>query len=103
VENSENKDIEFDVLGFKIKFRHEEDGESNIAVSDVIACVSNEAKNLRDQHSNLKSGEIAILVALKMAEQKLSLEKEYQENIDKLQVTAKDALGYIEQVSPSRT
>ena len=102
MENRENKDLEFDVLGFKIKFRPEEEEESNIAVSDIISFVSQEAKNISEFHPTLSRGEVAILMALKMAKEKLSLEREYQENIDKLQTTAKDALQYIEEVSPSQ-
>ena len=102
MENRENKDLEFDVLGFKIKFRPDEEEESNIAVSDVISFVSQEARNMSELYPNLGRGEVAILMALKMAKDKLSLEKEYQENIDKLQTTAQDALQYIEEVSPSQ-
>jgi hypothetical protein len=49
----------------------------------------------------LSQSQVAVLLALKFAGEKLALEKEYRENIRLLRTTAADALQYIEEVSPT--
>ena len=49
---------------------------------------------------SLDKGKVAILVALQMAAQKLSLEEEYRDNVEQMQAFAKNALNLIEEVTP---
>ena len=86
----------FDILGFKLKVRSDEN-EQLINAKDVSQIVRDEAYSLKEKSPNLSNGEIAILLALKYAKEKLVLEKEYETNIQELQNTAKDALARIEE------
>ena len=85
----------FDILGFKLKVRSDEN-EQMINAKDVAQIVRDEAFSLKEKSPNLKNGEIAILMALKYAKEKMVLENEYKTNILELQNTAKEALTTIE-------
>ena len=54
-----------------------------------------------NQSPGLSQSQVAVLLALKFAGEKLALEKEYRENINQLRATAADALQFIEDVSPT--
>ena len=90
----------FDILGFKLKVRSDEI-EQTVNAVDVVQQVRNEAFSLKQKSPDLSNGEIAILLALKYAQEKLVLEKEYQTNIQELQDTARDALQKIEETQIS--
>lgn len=90
----------FEVLGQKLKLKRDEllDG---IGPSDIVGFVQTEALKLINSSPQLSQSQVAVLLALKFAGEKLALEKEYRENINLLQKTAVDALQFIEEVSPT--
>lgn len=90
----------FEVLGQKLKLRRDE-LLSGIGPSDIVGYVQTEASKIINQSPQLSQSQIAVLLALKFAGEKLALEKEYRENIKHLRSTAVDALQYIEEVSPT--
>lgn len=94
---------EFDVLGYKVRFKADnpEANPDEISASDIVNIVEQEANKIREAAPGLDNGKVAILVALKMAKEKMILEKEYRTNIDNLQRTAMDALQFIEEVTPT--
>ena len=89
----------FEVLGQKLKLKKNEKLEG-IGPSDIVGFVQAEASKLINQSPELNLSQVAVLLALKFAGEKLALEKEYRENIYLLRTTAVDALQYIEEVSP---
>ena len=94
-----NKEQEFEVLGYKVKFSATSENNT-VGASDVINLVNNEIAALKKSGRFLGDGETAVLVALKLASDKLNLDKEYQDNIHKLKSTAIDALHLINEVTP---
>lgn len=90
----------FEVLGQKLKLKKDERLEG-FGPSDIVGYVQTEASKIINQSPQLSQSQIAVLLALKFAGEKLALEKEYRENIHQLQKTATDALQYIEEVSPT--
>lgn len=90
----------FEVLGFKIKLKEDEKLDG-ISPTDIVDFVQTEASKIFRQSPQLAPHQVAVLLALKFAGEKLALEKEYRENIHQLRNTAVDALQYIEEVSPS--
>jgi len=90
----------FEVLGFKIKLKKDEKLEG-ISPTDIVGFVQSEASIIFKQSPQLAPHQVAVLLALKFAGEKLALEKEYRENINQLRATAVDALQYIEEVSPT--
>ena len=95
-----NDNLEFSVLGFNVKFKADSKNGS-VSAGDVVEYVHREACKIKEKSPNLSEGQIAILLSLKLASEKLTLEQEYRENISTLQQTATDALQYIEEVSPA--
>ena len=90
----------FEVLGFKIKLKEDEKLDG-ISPTDIVDFVQTEASKIFKQSPQLAPHQVAVLLALKFAGEKLALEKEYRENIHQLRATAVDALQYIEEVSPT--
>jgi cell division protein ZapA (FtsZ GTPase activity inhibitor) len=90
----------FEVLGQKLKLKRDEKLDG-IGPSDIVGYVQSEALKIINQSPNLSQSQIAVLLALKFAGEKLSLEKEYRENISVLRAAASESLQYIEEVSPT--
>lgn len=105
--NEKVDEVDFEILGFKLKFSPEArqaQGEYDSVVIDpqvVVNHVKEECLALRKKAPKLSDGHVAILVALKMGLDKMTLEQEYRESLGKLQTSAMDALQYLEEVSPS--
>ncbi len=89
----------FEVLGQKLKLKKDELLEG-IGPSDIVSFVQTEAFKIMSQSPHLSQTQVAVLVAMKFAGEKLALEKEYRENIYQLRTSAIDALQFIEDVSP---
>lgn len=89
--------MDFEVLGFKLKLKPSVDGRSD--PREVLDLVREEADRISSRSPSLDRGEVAILVALKMACDRLDIEREYRDNIESFSATAKDALRCIEGVS----
>lgn len=99
--NNEREKVEvFEVLGYKLKLRQDEMLEG-VSPSDIVGFVQSESQKIFKQSPHLAPHQVAVLLALKFAGEKLALEKEYRENITQLRMTAVDALQYIEDVSPT--
>lgn len=90
----------FEVLGQKLKLKQDEK-LSGIGPSDIVGFVQSEALKIISSSPQLSQNQVAVLLALKFAGEKLAIEKEYRENINLLRSTAIDALQYIEEVSPT--
>jgi len=91
---------EFSILGQKVRMGNSNDN-SDIAPSEVVDYVSRESDKLRAQFSNLSDHQLAVLIALQIASDKLSLEKSYREKFGQLRTATSDALQCIEEVSPT--
>ncbi len=98
MENNKNE-LEFNVLGYRVKLRADE--KNSLKPSEIIEYVCDKAAKVQKENPSLDRGQVAILVALGLAGEKITLEKEFRENIDHLQSSAFDALTYIEEVSPT--
>ncbi len=92
---------EYDILGIKVKLQaNREDG---IDPEEVVNLVKTEINHIKDRSSKLDRNETVILTALKIASDKLALEKDLKKDIDQLKSTAADALHFIEEVIPGQT
>ena len=99
-ENRIIDDAVFEVLGQKLKLNRN-DMLEGIGPSDIVGFVQTEASKIINQSPELSNAQIAVLLVMKFAGEKLALEKEYRENISQLRATAADALQFIEEVSPT--
>ena len=96
--------MDFVVLGHSVRLgpgpMNDED-DTSLLPEDVVSVVKQEAKKIQEQTPGLSLGQDSVLVALKLASDKLRMEKDFKDNLLKLELTAKDALRYIEEVAPS--
>ncbi len=86
---------EYNVLGCKVTYKPEQNDNHNAKA--VIDFVVNEINELKSKRPMLRDTDVAVLVALKIATDKLQLEDEYKTNILKLEEsleTALQALGH---------
>ncbi|MCK5074073.1 MAG: cell division protein ZapA [Bacteriovoracaceae bacterium] len=98
MENTNNDVFEFEVLGFKVRFRPDDD-DSQVEANEVVEYIRKEAKKLKITSHDLESGEAAILLALRVAHDKLVLENEYRESIAKLHTETTEAIKIIDNIT----
>ena len=91
-----------EVLGYHIRINND-DKNQHIPANKIVACVKEEEGKIRKKNPHLERGELAVLVALNLAGELLGLNREYRDNIDKIQSSASDALRFIEEITPSTT
>jgi cell division protein ZapA (FtsZ GTPase activity inhibitor) len=93
-----NEGLEYNILGCPIRMKADE-GDSSSA-QRAVDLVNKEIEQLRSQNPGLKDVETAVLIALKLASEKIDIEGEYKENVFALRSGINDALNFIEEVSP---
>ena len=91
---------DFEVLGYKVKLR-EEENNSGISASDVVDLVRRESDKIMVKAPHLTNGEVALLVALQMAKENIEINKQFQSDLSSLKNKAGQALNLIEEVSPT--
>lgn len=87
---TQSQEKEFDVLGCKVKYRPERNDSHNAKA--VIDLVLSEIQELKSKRPMLRDTDVAVLVALKMATDKMQVEDEYKTNILKLEASLETAL-----------
>lgn len=87
---TESQEQEFSVLGCKVKYRPNQN-DSHIAKA-VIDLVLAEIQELKQKRPMLRDTDVAVLVALKIATDKMQIEDEYKNNIFKLEHSLESAL-----------
>lgn len=87
---TESQEIEFNVLGCKVKVQPNQDGGKARA---VIEFISEEIEQLKLKRPMLRDTDVAVLVALKIATERVELEDEYKNNIFKLEESLESALS----------
>ena len=87
---TQSQEKEFNVLGCKVKYRPEQNDSHNAKA--VIDLVLSEIQELKSKRPMLRDTDVAVLVALKMATEKIQIEDEYKSNILKLEASLETAL-----------
>ena len=85
-----SQDTEFNVLGCKVRLRPDQNDSHNAKA--VIDLINAEIQALKSSRPQLRDTDLAVLVALKMATEKMQLEYEYKQNIFKLEESLETAL-----------
>ena len=98
--NSEQDMKDYEILGYRVKLCSQKEGEE-LTPDEVVEYVRMKANRLLDKMPQLDKGEIALLVALTIAQEKMKLQKDFCENVDSFHGYAEEALQFIEEVSPS--
>ncbi len=88
---TQSQEEEFNVLGCKVKYRPEQnDSQNSKAVIDIVL---REVEDLKFKRPMLKDTDVAVLVALKLATERLQIEDEYRTNILRLEASLESVLG----------
>lgn len=87
---TESQEKEFNVLGCKVTLRPEQSDSHNAKA--VVDLVQREVEELKSKRPMLRDTDVAVLVALKMATEKIQIEDEYKANILKLEESLEMAL-----------
>jgi hypothetical protein len=87
---TESQEQEYNVLGCKVKYRPLQNDSQN--AKTVIDLVLREVEALKSKRPMLRDTDVAVLVALKLATEKIELEDEYKSNILKLEESLEMAL-----------
>jgi cell division protein ZapA (FtsZ GTPase activity inhibitor) len=90
---TQGQEQEFNVLGCKVKYRSEQNDSQQAKL--VIESVLREIEDLKSKRPSLRDTDVAVLVALKLAADKIQLEDEYKNNILKLEQSLETALQAI--------
>jgi cell division protein ZapA (FtsZ GTPase activity inhibitor) len=90
-----SQENDFEILGCRVKMRPE-DSERDTARS-VIRFVETEIAALKSARPQLSSTDVAVLVALKIATDKVKMESEFQSAILKLEGTLNKALAQLQE------
>lgn len=85
-----SQDTEYNVLGCKVRVRPDQNESANAKA--VVELVNAEIQQLKSSRPQLRDTDLAVLVALKMATEKLQLQDEYRQNILKLEDSLETAL-----------
>jgi hypothetical protein len=98
----ENEIKEYDLLGFRLKVTDEmiAESDSEIRPSEVIELVQEKIREINSNAAHLSDTEKMVMVALELAEINLKNQAVFQNDIDRLQSCAKDALSYISEIEP---
>ncbi|PIP95002.1 MAG: hypothetical protein COW00_18095 [Bdellovibrio sp. CG12_big_fil_rev_8_21_14_0_65_39_13] len=92
-------ELEFDVLGYKVRMK-DDGSDRRTSPSKAVELVLERARSILDRYPSLDRGKVAVLVALELAADKLDLENEYREDIEKLHQTTTEAIQFIEDLAP---
>jgi cell division protein ZapA (FtsZ GTPase activity inhibitor) len=85
-----SQDTEYNVLGCKVRVRPDQNDSHNAKA--VVDLINAEIQQLKINRPQLRDTDVAVLVALKVATEKMQLEDEYKQNIFKLEESLETAL-----------
>ncbi len=100
MENVKNDQEIFEVLGLRLKLKKEELTEG-VMPREVVDYVQSEVNSLLNSSQHLTLNQVAILALLKVAQDKIALEKNTKMSLSELKSTTRDALSLIEEVLPT--
>jgi cell division protein ZapA (FtsZ GTPase activity inhibitor) len=92
-----SQEIDVEVLGCRIKIRPE-DNERDVARA-VVQLVQKEVAELKKARPEMRSTDVAVLVALKMATEKVKLEQEFKTTVLRLEGSMEQAMSQLQQQS----
>lgn len=88
-----------EILGCKIKLTAE--AQDSVKAMDVIELINKEASEIKKRQPGLSNADTAVMVALKIAADRLAIEQDFKGNIEFLEKTIDNSLQVIDEVSPS--
>ena len=95
-----NINREHDILGMKLSVQSEAEQESKVTSARVIEFVQTEVDKLKEQYPQLDNSQLAVLLAMNFARERLEIEEDFRMNIEEIERSTRDALENIESITP---
>ena len=95
-----NINREHDILGMKINVRPEAELESKVTSARVIEFVQTEVDKLKEQYPQLDNSQLAVLLAMNFARERLEIEEDFRSNIEEIERSTREALENIDSITP---
>ena len=96
----QNINREHEILGMKISVQSKEEQKSTVTSADVIDFVQIEVDKLREQYPHLDNSQLAVLLAMNFARERLEIEEEFRLNIEEIEQSTREALKNIDSITP---
>lgn len=90
----------FEVLGHRLRLT-KDNVVSGVTPVEVVEYVQSEIDKMKITAPALSHSQVSVLLMLKLAGEKIALEKDFRTSIDEFKRTASEALQFIEEVSPT--
>ena len=99
---SESEEVikNFTILGQEIKLK-ESEKHSEIRPDVIVDFVNREVEEIKMSSPHINDNQASLLLCLKLAQEKLSLEEDYRENVNIFSEQINNILSIIEEVQPS--
>ncbi|MFG1493336.1 cell division protein ZapA [Halobacteriovorax sp. GFR7] len=90
---------EYQILGHNFRLKESNEDEI-VSATEIVEYVELIASNIRQKAPSISDSQLAALVALELAKEKLSLEREYRSEINEVKSLSDNALKLIEEALP---
>ncbi len=90
---------EYQVLGHNFRLKESKEDEV-VSATEIVDYVEAIADNIRQKAPSISGSQLAALVALELAKEKLTLEKEMKNDISDMKTLSDNALKLIEEALP---
>ena len=88
----------FNILGHEVKLSTDR-LDIKASPEEIVDYVRKVAGSIKERSAGLDNGQIFLLAALKIAEQRIELAHEYKENVNILQSSLVETLDFIDQAT----
>ena len=95
-----NINREHEILGMKLNVQNEVEQKSKVTSARVIEFVQTEVEKLKEQYPHLDNSQLAVLLAMNFARERLEIEEDFRLNIEEIERSTKEALENIESITP---
>ena len=95
-----NINREHEILGMRLSVQDEAEQKSKVTSARVIEFVQNEVEKLQEQYPQLDNSQLAVLLAMNFARERLEIEEDFKMNIEEIERSTKEALKNIESITP---
>jgi cell division protein ZapA (FtsZ GTPase activity inhibitor) len=84
----------------RLSVQDEAEQKSKVTSARVIEFVQNEVEKLQEQYPQLDNSQLAVLLAMNFARERLEIEEDFRMNIEEIERSTKEALENIESITP---
>jgi cell division protein ZapA (FtsZ GTPase activity inhibitor) len=84
----------------RLSVQDEAEQKSKVTSARVIEFVQTEVEKLQEQYPQLDNSQLAVLLAMNFARERLEIEEDFRLNIEEIERSTKEALANIDSITP---